>query len=95
MIFVPAAMMKHLSALKDICHSFSQDSSAFRSFCKSCPSEILLISLYRRQSSANNFTLLLHFQASHLCRGEKVTAEGLFLEAGMILRCPKELVVKK
>jgi hypothetical protein len=26
---------------------------------------------------------------------KKVTAEGLFLEAGMILRCPKELVVKK
>jgi hypothetical protein len=37
---------------------------------------------------------------SHLCRGEKVTAQGLFLEAClnlrmqlMILRCPKELVV--
>ena len=59
--FVPAVMMKHLSALKDICHSFSKDSSAFRSFCKSCPSEILLISLYRRQSSANNFTLAFTF----------------------------------
>jgi hypothetical protein len=40
---------------------------------------------------------LLHFQVSHLCRGEKVMAQGLFLEAClnlrmqlMILRCPKE-----